>query len=181
MARAACAAFGLPSMANGTPASDGREPRTNVISGCTEATAAPRSRSTASSSLVSAPLECSASLPFQSAAFVRDAAALAIVPSGTQNQTTSAHICARVIATADAPTRRANLRARCKEEAWPCETIWSIPYPASRRATASALARFPAPTIATRGFAESFAGMPRQHSRIGTVFRASPPVFRRDP
>ncbi len=29
-------------MANATPTSDGRDPRTNVIKGCTDATAAPR-------------------------------------------------------------------------------------------------------------------------------------------
>ena len=43
--RATRTAAASPSSANGTPASEGREPRTNVISGCTDATAAPRLRS----------------------------------------------------------------------------------------------------------------------------------------
>ena len=52
--------------------------RTNVISGCTDATAAPRLRNAASSSLVSAPLECSATLPFQSISPASERAARAI-------------------------------------------------------------------------------------------------------
>src|SRR6202040_4455530 len=94
------------------PASDGRDPCTNVIKGCPDATAAPRRRSPLSSSLVSAPLECSATLPFQSAAPVREAAALAIALSGTQNQISSARICARPAAAAEAPTSGASRRAR---------------------------------------------------------------------
>src|ERR1700746_3836960 len=86
MARAARTAFGSPSMAKGTPASGGREPRTNVIKGLGDATAAPRFRSTASSSLVRAPLEWSATLLLQAALVIRDAAALGIAASGTQNQ-----------------------------------------------------------------------------------------------
>jgi ADP-ribose pyrophosphatase len=38
--------------------------------------------------------------------------------------------------------------------------IWSIPYPAPCNDTASALARFPAPTIEIRGLADGFADMP---------------------
>ena len=147
-------------MANGTPASGGREPRTNVIIGCTDATVAPRFRSTASSSLVRAPLECSATLPFHSAAPASDSAAPAIAPSGTQNQTTSASTFARPAATAIAPTSPASRRARRKDAARPRETICSIPYPASRKHAASAPARFPAPTIAIRGFADRLTDMP---------------------
>src|SRR5947207_3188386 len=61
--RAARIAAGSPSIANETPASDGRDPRTNVISGCTDATAAPLLRSGSRISLPNAPLECSAIFP----------------------------------------------------------------------------------------------------------------------
>src|SRR5258708_440397 len=158
MARAARTALGSPSMANGTWASEAREPRTNVIKGCTDATAAPRFRSAVSSSLVRAPLEWSATLPLQSAALDRDAAAPAMAPSGTQNQIIGARICDRRTATTDAPTSRANRRARRREAARPRAITCSIPYPAAVSDTARALARFPAPTMAMRGFA--FAGMP---------------------
>jgi hypothetical protein len=160
MARAARTALGSPSIANDTPASDGREPRTNVIRGCTEATAAPRFCSLTSSSPVSAPLECSATLPCQSAAAVRDAAAPAIAPSGTQNQTISARMRTRTAVTAAAPTSRANRRACRKDATGLRETIWSIRYPAPRSAGASAPARFPTPTIVITGFVDCVAGMP---------------------
>jgi hypothetical protein len=160
MARAARTAFGLPSRANGTPASEGRDPRTNVISGWPDATVAPRSRSTPSSSLVRAPLECNATLFFQSAAPAMALAASAIAPSGTQNQTIPALITTCAGTAATAPTSLASLRARRKDAADPLDTICSITYPASRNDTARAPARFPAPTIAMRGFADRFTGMP---------------------
>ena len=159
MARAARTAFGVPSRANGTPASGGRDPRTNVMSGCTDATAAPCSRRTRSTSLVSAPLECSATLPFQSDSLARASAASAIAPSGTQNQTISAWI-TTFDGTAAAPTSRASRRAWRKDAADPRDTICSITYPAPYKDTASAPARFPAPTIVMRGFADRFTDMP---------------------
>src|SRR6267154_623495 len=160
MARAARTAFRSPSMANGTSESGGREPRTKVINGWTEATVAACLRNTSSASLVRAPLECSATFPFQSAAPIKDRAALAIAPSGTQNQTISACTCERTPAVADAPTSPASRRARRKEAAGLRETINSILYPAARNDTASALAKLPAPMMATRGFWRTLAGMP---------------------
>ncbi len=156
MARAIRNARASPSTANGTSFSEGREPRTKVIMGCTDATAAPASRNRSSSAAASAPLECSATRPFQSAAAARDSAAPAIALSGTQNQTTPARIRARVAAATEAPTSRANHRARCKEGPGPRAMICSMVYPASRSDAASALARFPAPTIATGGFTGFF-------------------------
>ena len=87
---AARTAAGSPSRAKGTPLSDGIDLRTKVISGCTEATPAPRCRRARSSSLARAPLECSAILPFHSTTSAKCRAARAISRSGTQNQTRSA-------------------------------------------------------------------------------------------
>src|SRR5689334_5459679 len=93
-----------PSMANGVPISDALEPLTNVIKGCAEAVAAPRRRRADSSSLASAPLECSATVPRQLPLVISELAARAIWLSGTQNQTTPDLIRAWVPATARAPT-----------------------------------------------------------------------------
>jgi ADP-ribose pyrophosphatase len=109
---------------------------------------------------VRAPLECRATLPLQSTAFLNDSAALAIALSGTQNHTTSAQIRAGATATAAAPTSAANRRARPKEAARSRETISSIGYPALSKATVNAPARLPAPMIATRGFVARFADVP---------------------
>ncbi len=145
IARAVRTALASPSTANGTPASEGWDPRTKVINGCTEATAAPRLRRTSSTSLVKAPLECNATLPFQSTAFASNRAASRISPSGTQNQTTWEPISAGET-TLDF-TSRASARA-CRTEAAPERvTIPSIVYPARNKAVASAPARLPAPTI----------------------------------
>ena len=110
MRRATRTAAASPSSANGTSFSEGCEPRTNVIRGCTEATAAPRLRNEASSSLPSAPLECNATLPFHSICFAIDSAAAAIAESGTQNQTNSACTEDKSF-TARAPTCSASLCA----------------------------------------------------------------------
>jgi hypothetical protein len=110
MRRTTRTAAGSPSNANGTPASEAAEPRTNVIRGCTDATDAPRRRKTASSSLVSAPLECNATLPFHSILFANERAARVISASGTQNQINSARTADRSV-DAPAPTCFANLCA----------------------------------------------------------------------
>ena len=165
MRRATRTAESSPSIANATPASEGRDPRTNVIMGCTDATAAPRLRKTSSSSLASAPLECSATSPFQFRArpvlvlaFFADPGCDAKAPadrriseSGTQNQITSVRTPSSDPATARAPTFRASLRARFSEVKRSRAITASIAYPACRSDTANALPKFPAPTIATRG------------------------------
>src|ERR1700746_1438475 len=71
-------------MANGTPANDGRDPRTNVMKGCTDATEAPLARRGCNTSLLRTPLECSATFPFPSNRLAREAAACAVAVSGTQ-------------------------------------------------------------------------------------------------
>src|SRR5215472_11615118 len=90
MPRAALTAFESPSIANGTPESDGTEFLTNVISGCTDTTSAPFLLRDRSSSLVSAPLECSAIVPLASNLSAMDDAARAISPSGTHSHKISA-------------------------------------------------------------------------------------------
>ncbi len=60
---------------------------------------------------------------------------------------------ARAATTAEAPTSPASRLARSKDEAGPRATIWSIRYPAPRKAVANAPARFPGPTIVIGGFA----------------------------
>src|SRR5271167_1055299 len=141
-----------PSSTNGTPASEGREPRTNVISGCTDATVAPRLRKTANASLVRAPLECNTTLPFQSTVPASDRAAQAISASGIQNQISSARDSDRSVK-ARAPTCFANFWAFFSDSP-PERTITaSIVYRARCRARARAVPKFPAPTIATRGLA----------------------------
>lgn len=151
MRRATRTAAASPSSANGTSFSEGCEPRTNVIRGCTEATAAPRLRNEASSSLPSAPLECNATLPFHSICFEIDSAAAAIAESGTQNQTNSACTEDKSLPSR-APTCSASLCALVNDPARDREITTSMAYPATCSECASADPRFPAPTIATRGF-----------------------------
>src|ERR1039457_2639034 len=160
MRRATRSATASPSTANGTPASAGCERRTNVIIGCTDATAPPRLRRSASSSLVSAPLECNATLPFHSSCVAADSAARTTSASGTQNHINDARTADRSV-DARAPTCFANLRALFSDAPREWAITASIVYPARRNATARTDPRFPAPTIATRGFD----AMPRQHSR----------------
>ncbi len=147
-------------MANGTPASDGRDPRTNVISGCTDATAAPRRRSTASSSLVSAPLECSATLPFQSAApaqgFCRTRNR-SIGNAKPDNLGPNLRPTSRRGRSSNLTGKSPSSPQRCCRS--PRDNLLDHVSRSPQR-TASAPARFPAPTIAMRGFAESFADMP---------------------
>lgn len=149
------AAPGSASIANGTPWNDGRDPRTNVISGCTEATAAPLRRKISSSSLVRAPLECTAIRPAQEMALARRSAALPISPSGTQNQTAPARKLLGSSVNARAPTSCTSFCARARDprRERPRERpiIASISYPAARSETPKALAKFPAPTIAMMG------------------------------
>jgi hypothetical protein len=155
MARPARTAAASPSIAKGTPASDRDEPvrddpATNVIIGCTEATCAPRRRSAANSSLASAPLECNATLPFQSAFCASERAASAMESSGTQNQTKSDSITARATPTGRAPTLFANKLALRRDPRLSRNTIWSMTYPARCRHTARTAPRFPAPAIVIR-------------------------------
>src|ERR1019366_4144076 len=140
-----------PSIAKGTPRSEGRDRRTNVISGCTDATAAPRLRNAASSSLPSAPLECTATLPFHSIVGASNRAADAMAASGTQNHTNRASTADKSVA-ARAPTCRANCFAFPNDAPRDRTITASIAYPACSSDRASADPRFPAPTIATRGF-----------------------------
>ena len=173
--RATRNAAASPSTANETPASEGLESRTKVINGCTEPTAIPCSRSAASSSLLSAPLECSATrfldpslslaldpdfdpafdaifvATFVPSFFARNLAALAISASGTQNQMTSARRPSGGSLQTCAPTLRAKLRAFLNDSALDREMIAPISYPAFRNETARTVARFPAPTIAILG------------------------------
>ncbi len=151
-------------MANGTPRiqlcdcdcdADNDAPRTNVINGCTDATAAPRLRNPSSSSLESAPLECNAILPFHSTFPASDFAAPAMAESGTQNQIASTLTSDRSV-TARLPTCLASRCARFHDS--PLDdlprarvTIASTGYPALRSDDASADPKFPAPTIATLG------------------------------
>jgi len=141
-----------PSIANGTPASNGLDPRTNVISGCTEATLAPRLCSDPNSSLPSAPLECNATLPFQSTLAASDFAACEISESGTQNHINCARVAGNSVAALPL-TCSASLCARLRDAPRPRAMIRSIEYPAARNANASAVPKLPAPTIATRGLA----------------------------
>src|SRR5205823_10643935 len=80
------------------------------ISGCAEATFAPRFRRTCSAALGRTPLECNATLPFQ---FLSEnsRAACTTIESGTQNQTRSASKTARVGIEASEPTSRASFFA----------------------------------------------------------------------
>src|SRR5579871_129145 len=173
MARATCTALASPSIVNDTPESRGREACTNVISGCTDATAALSLRRALSSSLAKAPLECNATFPFQSAAVVKDRAAVAIARSGTQNQTTSESIRTRDAGAADAATSFASRRARCREAPPAREIIVSITNRPPCKATAKDAAKFPAPTSAILGFTFDLRGMP---GRITDC--AMPPVDR---
>src|SRR5579863_3879857 len=137
-------------MANGTPASEGREPRTNVINGCTDATDAPCLRSALNSSLASAPLECRATLPFHRILFAHVDAVRPISASGTQNQTRSVAGIVDASVTTRAPTSFARFRAFASDVPREWVTTASILYPARISETASALPRFPAPTIVIR-------------------------------
>jgi hypothetical protein len=161
MRRAVRWAAASPSIAKGTPTSDGREPRTNVIKGCADATVAPRRRRAPNSSLVRTPLECSATIPFQLPFVAKTCALEAISRSGTQNQITPGATCAWDTTTALELTSLANRLAFADEDFPARVMISAIENPALRRAAARAPARLPAPTIVIRGFAT----MPRQHSR----------------
>ena len=115
-------------------------------------------RKPASSSLLNAPLECRATLPFHSTPPSSDRAARAISASGTQNQINSARTPDRSI---DARTPYllgqsplAFLQRRSRESA---QSLPRSYIPPALAANPSAVPRFPAPTIATRGFA----AMPR--------------------
>src|SRR5215471_15738207 len=77
-----------PSKAKGTPFNDGLTFFTKVISGWTEATAAPFFLTASSSELLKAPLECTAILPLQSRTLASISAQREICWSGTENQTT---------------------------------------------------------------------------------------------
>ena len=148
--RAALTAAGSPSNANGTPLSEGIDLRTNVISGCAEATAPPRSRNPRSSSLANAPLECSATLPRQSTASESWRAALAISRSGTQNQTRSPSRPSPATTTLECASLASARPFRRDSLLFP-ETMSLMRYPARVNSTASALPNLPGPTIAMRG------------------------------
>jgi|SRR5579871_481152 len=144
-------ASGSPSTANGTFARRGRDPPTNVISGCADATAAPRRRKECNSSLESTPLECSATRPLQSIQVENDRATLATCESGTQNHTRLDLSAPGNSAKAIAPTSFAIPRARFLEEAVERPITASITYPARCKDVDRELARFPAPTIVIVG------------------------------
>ena len=148
--RAALTAAGSPSTAKGTSSSEGADPRTKVISGCTEATAAPRSRKPRSSSLANAPLECSATLPRQSTASESCRAAPAISRSGTQNQTRSPSRPSPGTTTLECASS-ASARPFLRDALLFPETMSLMRYPARVNSTASALPSLPGPTIAIRG------------------------------
>ena len=86
----------------------------------------------------------------------------------------SARICTREAATALAPTSRANRRARRNDAVDSRETIWSILYPVPRSATASAPAKFPAPTIVISGLVARFADM---SGRIAECRKPNPVLY----
>lgn len=140
-----------PSTPKGTPDKLGTAFRTNVIPGCTDATFAPLSRSAASTSLVSAPLEWKTILPCQSGARASLAATLAITSSGTvihtspeesgswPNDTTLAFV---------RRARRLTSRDICSRDR---TTRFLTFHPACRRLSATAMPRRPGPTILISG------------------------------
>jgi hypothetical protein len=139
-------------MANGTPPSAGFDFPTKVISGCTEATLAPFCLKLFKTSLLSAPLEWNATLPFHEPAFEKSRAAPDISESGTQNQTTSAERFLQPTVARDR-TRLASARACLNDGPGPCAKMVSMANPARAKATASVLPKFPGPTIAIVGLA----------------------------
>jgi ADP-ribose pyrophosphatase len=122
------------------------------MSGCTDATAAPRTRNACNSSLLSAPLECNAILPFHSIMFANARDARAISASGTQNHINSPELPDKSVDPRAARTCLASFFALCNDAPRERAITSSMEYPARCSAKARAVPRFPAPTITTRGF-----------------------------
>ena len=142
-------AFESPSIANGTPERAGLVPRTNVIKGCTDATASPALLRDDSSLLPSAPLEWNANRTARSfGCFANNSATCLILPSGTASHMISDANDAFSIVTARAPTARASFCARFIEAGWSRATISAMVNPARFSAGARKLANLPAPTRA---------------------------------